>query len=34
MTPVIMSVDEFAAFLKKDFELNAELVKAARIEPN
>lgn len=34
MDPMIMSSGEFDAFLKKDFELNAELVKAAGIEPN
>ena len=34
MENMIMGVDEFAAFLKKDFEINAELVKAAGIQPN
>ena len=34
MDNMIMGVDEFAAFLKKDFEVNAELVKAAGIQPN
>lgn len=34
MDNMIMSVDEFAAFLKRDFEVNAELVKAAGIAPN
>ena len=34
MDHMIMGVDEFAAFLKKDFEVNAELVKAAGIQPN
>lgn len=34
MDTMIMSPVEFDAFLKKDFELNAELVKAAGIEPN
>ena len=34
MDPMIMSANEFDAFLKKDFELNATLVKAAKIEPN
>ena len=34
MDSMIMGADQFDAFLKKDFELNAELVKAARIEPN
>ena len=34
MDNMIMGVDEFAAFLKRDFEVNAELVKAAGIEPN
>ncbi len=34
MDNMIMGVEEFAAFLKRDFEVNAELVKAAGIEPN
>lgn len=34
MDPMIMSATEFDDFLKKDFQLNAELVRAARIEPN
>ena len=34
MEPMIMSPTEFDAFLKKDVELNAILVKAAKIEPN
>ena len=34
MDPMIMSPTEFDAFLKRDFELNADLVKAAGIEPN
>ena len=34
MDSMIMSPVEFDAFLKKEFELNAELVKAAGIEPN
>ena len=34
MDTMIMSPTEFDAFLKKEFELNAELVKAAGIEPN
>lgn len=34
MDNMIMSTDEFAAFLKQDFEINAELVKAAGILPN
>ena len=34
MDPMVMSPGEFDAFLKKDFELNAALVKAAKIEPN
>jgi len=34
MTPLIMSVDEFAAYLKKDFELNAQLVRQAGLSPN
>lgn len=33
MTPLIMSVDEFAAYLKKDFEMNAQLVKQAGLQP-
>lgn len=34
MTPLIMSVDEFAVYLKKDFEMNAHLVKKAGLSPN
>jgi tripartite-type tricarboxylate transporter receptor subunit TctC len=34
MTPLIMSVDEFAVYLKKDFEMNAQLVKQAGLQPN
>ena len=34
MTPLIMSVDEFAVYLKKDFEMNAQLVKKAGLSPN
>ena len=34
MDNMIMSVDEFEAFLKRDFDINAELVKAAGIQPN
>ena len=34
MEPMIMSPTEFDVFLKKDVELNAVLVKAAKIEPN
>ena len=34
MEPMGMAPIEFDAFLKKDFELNAVLVKAAKIEPN
>ena len=34
MEPMSMAPVEFDAFLKKDFELNAALVKAAKIEPN
>ncbi|MSQ57586.1 MAG: tripartite tricarboxylate transporter substrate binding protein [Limnohabitans sp.] len=34
MTPLIMSVDEFAVYLKKDFEMNAQLVKQAGLSPN
>ena len=34
MDPMIMSPTEFDAFLKRDFELNADLVMAAGIEPN
>jgi tripartite-type tricarboxylate transporter receptor subunit TctC len=34
MDPIPMSPAEFDAFLKKDIQLNAELVKAAGIEPN
>ena len=34
MDPMSMAPVEFDAFLKKDFELNAALVKAAKIEPN
>lgn len=34
MTPLIMSVDDFAVFLKKDFEMNAQLVKQAGLSPN
>ena len=33
MDPMFMSVDAFDAFLKRDFLINAELVKAAGIEP-
>ena len=34
MTPLIMSVDEFAVYLKQDFEMNAQLVKQAGLQPN
>ena len=34
MTPLIMPVDEFAAFLRKDFEMNAQVVKQAGLQPN
>ena len=34
MTPLIMSVDEFAVYLNKDFEMNAQLVKKAGLSPN
>ena len=34
MTPMIMSVDEFSAFLKRDFEMNAQVVKQAGLQPN
>ena len=34
MTPLIMSVDEFAAHLRKDFEMNAQLVRQAGLQPN
>ena len=34
MTPLIMSVDDFAVYLKKDFEMNAQLVKQAGLSPN
>ena len=34
MDNMIMTVDEFDAFLKRDFDVNAELVKAAGIQPN
>jgi tripartite-type tricarboxylate transporter receptor subunit TctC len=34
MTPLIMSVDEFAVYLKKDFDMNAQLVKQAGLQPN
>lgn len=34
MDSMIMTVDEFDAFLKRDFDVNAELVKAAGIVPN
>lgn len=34
MSPFIMQPDEFAAFLKKDFDMNAQLVKEAGLTPN
>ena len=34
MTPLIMSVDDFSVYLKKDFEMNAQLVKQAGLSPN
>ena len=34
LDPMPMSPDQFAAFLKKDFAVNSELVKAAGIKPN
>jgi tripartite-type tricarboxylate transporter receptor subunit TctC len=34
MDNMIMSADEFASFLKREYEVNAELVKAAGIQPN
>lgn len=34
MDPMIMTPVEFDAFLKRDFELNAELVKMAGVQPN
>jgi len=34
MTPFILSVDEFAVYLKKDFDMNAQLVKQAGLSPN
>ena len=34
MSPLIMAPDEFAAFLKKDFEMNAQLVKQVGLTPN
>ena len=34
MDEMIMSVDEFNDFLKQDFQVNAELVKAAGIQPS
>jgi tripartite-type tricarboxylate transporter receptor subunit TctC len=33
MSPLIMSPEEFSAFIKKDFELNAQLVMAAGLLP-
>lgn len=33
MSPLIMNPEEFAAYLKKDFELNAQLVKQAGLQP-
>ena len=33
MSPMIMTPDEFAAYLKKDFELNAQLVRQAGLLP-
>lgn len=34
MDSMVMTVDEFNGFLKRDFALNAELVKAAGVQPN
>ena len=34
MDEMIMSVDEFSDFLKQDFQMNADLVKAAGVQPN
>jgi tripartite-type tricarboxylate transporter receptor subunit TctC len=34
MDEMIMGVDEFAAFLAQDFQVNADLVKAAGVQPN
>ena len=34
MTPLIMSVDDFSVYLKKDFEMKAQLVKQAGLSPN
>ena len=34
MDEMIMSVDEFAEFLAQDFQVNADLVKAAGVQPN
>ena len=34
MDPMFMTVDNFETFLKRDFAINAELVKAAGVEPN
>lgn len=34
LDPMPMNPDQFAAFLKKDFAVNSELVKAAGIKPN
>lgn len=34
MEPMAMSLADFSNFLKRDFELNGELVKAAGIQPN
>ena len=33
MSPFIMTPDDFAAYLKKDFELNAQLVRQAGLQP-
>lgn len=33
MSPLIMTPDDFAAYLKKDFELNAQLVRQAGLQP-
>ena len=33
LDPMPMNPDQFAAFLKKDFAVNSELVKAAGIKP-
>lgn len=33
MSPLIMTPDEFAVYLKKDFELNAQLVRQAGLQP-